>query len=1221
MLSSTDIEIEAASKLLDLDQTLSKFSSSEDWAKDFVAKHGRAARVLHVSNIANNAYLNAHILNEVGIENHVIANDLYHFGSCPEWFDSGGVKLDRAQIGEDFFPDFWRAGVPDSARPRWFSQAPQFLALEYLCLFCDDNPLKDLAWAAMQYERFKTTICKDTMPERLTLDDGAFYTAAKKSRLDGATLAMFEEVRSYQPVLDRMFACFAKIYGPNIRTLLSVPFTFGYADAFEPLVDDKEAFVIWRDLRSKGILAALGYEMADLGTWKRPIVPRGVRQEDADVFIGAQGYWERLYSRYDYVINYATSPYLGLLNRRKFLAYEHGTIRSIPFDDNVIGRLTGAGYQYAGGVFITNIDYITAEQKLTLDRAKIHYIPHAFDETPLVTFLNDNAHLKPPADCVKFFWPTRQDWTSRDIRMAKQNDIAIQALALVAKRTDKPFKMVAVDWGVDAEASKDLTRELGIADQFEWIGPVSKQELWQRYMTSHAVVDHFIGESVNGTQCEAMMLSRPVICSDCNTCGTEAYGAPPPYLAGTTVEEVAEQFLKVINDPTDQAGSGKAGFEWMMQHHSKAVITGLLVKALETTPNGVNVPSFLETLDNKARALPRLAKSKAKQMATAILARVKSQAILANWHIKNQVALASWRVKNAGAQAKFRAGNAAWHMKNQAHVAGWHAKSLTVQAKGQIEAAAWQVKNQAAIAEWRAKGAAAKAKNQLDLAAWHVNNQAHVAGWHAKSLTAQAKGQVDAAAWQVKNQAAIAEWRAKGAVAAAKGQLDMAAWHVNNQAHVAGWHAASLTAQAKGQVDAAAWHVKNQAHVAGWHAKNAATQAKGQLDLAAWHVKNQASIAQWRAAGAAFEAKGHLDLAAWHVKNQTSIAEWRAKNFAATAANSADRAAWHIRNQVAIAEWRAQNFTTQAQAQAGLAAWHVKNQMGLAQWHGRNLALSAQSSFGAAASQVVNSQNVAAWHMRNTNAQLMAELQYAEFLSRQFAAQQMNGAMEDARLAHLDEADDWDLGIPSYYFDVEQPPQPDSDEVVVEEIRWGELFSAVFSFGFAQYIAKALYRKLMRQIGVYPKGTVLWFGEEAENLVAAREIMGPDEDWRQGLIAGKSVVLNLFDDLAQSDFDVRGRLGALVPGGAYVVYWHDPSQTWFAIGPNGDMVKDDGAFVTAAARAIGPSGPGNATINIWGVVFRFGPDGSVRHNGDTVGWLGASEPIELIDENLLEVAI
>ena len=58
------------------------------WLEEFRAQHGRPLRVLHVGNIANNAYNNAKIQREHGIEAHVIAANYYHIMGCPEWEDA-----------------------------------------------------------------------------------------------------------------------------------------------------------------------------------------------------------------------------------------------------------------------------------------------------------------------------------------------------------------------------------------------------------------------------------------------------------------------------------------------------------------------------------------------------------------------------------------------------------------------------------------------------------------------------------------------------------------------------------------------------------------------------------------------------------------------------------------------------------------------------------------------------------------------------------------------------------------------------------------------------------------------------------------------------------------------------------------------------------------------------------------------------------------------------
>lgn len=51
---------------------------NQRWLEAFRARHGRAPRILHIGNIANNAYNNAKILNEVGLDCDVICYDYYH---------------------------------------------------------------------------------------------------------------------------------------------------------------------------------------------------------------------------------------------------------------------------------------------------------------------------------------------------------------------------------------------------------------------------------------------------------------------------------------------------------------------------------------------------------------------------------------------------------------------------------------------------------------------------------------------------------------------------------------------------------------------------------------------------------------------------------------------------------------------------------------------------------------------------------------------------------------------------------------------------------------------------------------------------------------------------------------------------------------------------------------------------------------------------------------
>ena len=74
-------------------------TDTERWLGRFRERNGRAPTVLHIGNIANAAYLNARMLNEVRIDCDVLCYEYFHIMGCPEWesavFDPNGVNPDR----------------------------------------------------------------------------------------------------------------------------------------------------------------------------------------------------------------------------------------------------------------------------------------------------------------------------------------------------------------------------------------------------------------------------------------------------------------------------------------------------------------------------------------------------------------------------------------------------------------------------------------------------------------------------------------------------------------------------------------------------------------------------------------------------------------------------------------------------------------------------------------------------------------------------------------------------------------------------------------------------------------------------------------------------------------------------------------------------------------------------------------------------------------------
>jgi hypothetical protein len=91
------------------------------------ARLGRPLRVLHIGNIANNAYNNARIQRQHGIEADVLSYDYYHVMSTPEWEDAQF----EGEIDPDV-PNWWETSLRGWRRPDWFVQGPASGCLQYL---------------------------------------------------------------------------------------------------------------------------------------------------------------------------------------------------------------------------------------------------------------------------------------------------------------------------------------------------------------------------------------------------------------------------------------------------------------------------------------------------------------------------------------------------------------------------------------------------------------------------------------------------------------------------------------------------------------------------------------------------------------------------------------------------------------------------------------------------------------------------------------------------------------------------------------------------------------------------------------------------------------------------------------------------------------------------------------------------------------------------------
>ena len=583
------------------------------WIRRFTEERGRPPRVLHMGNIANNGYLNAKIQRREGIDADVVSFDYYHVMGCPEWEDA-----DFEGDVDEFYPDWWSVDLRGWTRPEWFVQGPMAACITYL-LARREGRTTDAARSWRRLERERWLICRRSALASVARAAALAVRAVRNPRRAAARLKRAVRTFARPTLLGRatsrlewivrlgavktvgMTAAIRSMLGgmPPRRALARYVFPTRLAAALtnEDLVALETA---WAAREGEHVEPQFEQKTASFAEEDsvvarfRELFPDRADQLRVSDYLGWQQLgqmWAPLFEHYDVVQAYATYPLIPLLGgKHAFAAYEHGTLRDIPFDDSDVGRVTALGYREAPAVFVTNADDLRAAERLGIESSKVTSLPHAVDTKKLFEFGAANAHLLPaPESQPTFFAPARQDWVAGFQSQLKGNDRVVRAVRLLRDRGIH-VNVVFVDWGRHVEDTRRLIAELECESAFTWVTRLRKEALWARYLGSHAVIDQFVMHAIGGVTFEAMALGRRVITALDSAVNEEFFGAAPPVLAASTPDEIANAMRHVAEDPLDSADVGTASELWIRRHHSSERIVALQVDAYKRMLEPAQMP-------------------------------------------------------------------------------------------------------------------------------------------------------------------------------------------------------------------------------------------------------------------------------------------------------------------------------------------------------------------------------------------------------------------------------------------------------------------------------------------------------------------------------------------------------------------------------------------------------------------------------------------------------
>jgi len=437
-------------------------------------------KILHLGNIANNAYNNAKYLNKSGdIQHHVLNFDNPHIMACPEW-----EEIDTLEPISEFSPD-WRQF--NYTPPNW-------------------------------YEYIETSSISVNGTSRLPL--------LSKITLERRKLAYWLKDRGLKKTPNGVN--FPASITAKLRVLTALPF-----------------YALLHLAHSLSFKLENQQSSPDDDTTGYSLLSKKLATKFDD-FSLTQAYGA------DIII-----PYMLDL---PYIAYEHGTLRDLPFDGTARATLLCDAYKNAKTTIITNPDVITSVQKLGLKNYR--YIPHAVDCDRFIS--SQNSLLRNQFNVQDKFVvvaPARQNWD------VKGNHKYIEAFAELTNHTAS-CKLFICDWGQHRDLTKDLVQRLGLSEYVHYYSPCPKITSVHYYQLADIVVDQFEAGAFGGITPEAMACEKPILVYYKPSVHEWCFDSHPPVVNAQSVKEIADALIALSTNKEKRIELGRLGREWVLKEYS-----------------------------------------------------------------------------------------------------------------------------------------------------------------------------------------------------------------------------------------------------------------------------------------------------------------------------------------------------------------------------------------------------------------------------------------------------------------------------------------------------------------------------------------------------------------------------------------------------------------------------------------------------------------------------
>lgn len=530
------------------------------WIEEFNKKYKRYPRILHVGNIANNAYQNAKMLNAIGLECDVLSYDYYHAMGCPEWDDSDFT----GDLGDLNFPRWNKVDLHGFKRPKWFVSGPERLCISYINAKQKGRKLRQIIlWRMLSWAR----------NDIARTEDYNNYTLRKIKK----ECSLFQcYITDCLMSIARCIIHIIKRVKPIVRILKKL----------------RGSIKLKKRLKIKEKIDNSELMLTKIENDFKELFPdrTGIFGKETIGYILGASYFKPILKQYDAIIAYATNPvWLYLLGYENYIAFEHGTIRDIPYEDNEFARLMLLAYAKAKAVYVTNIDcYDSAKYIVRNSGIPVVCGLHGLDIDLMVERMEScviekdfGIKLGVEYGDVVFFCPSRHSWDDELKLFLKGQDKMLAAAGKLLNEFEN-FKIILVEFGNDVEKIKRIIENIkNLSSHIIWIKPVPKEQLYKFYSYANAVVDQFFTKSYGAITFEVLAAQSALISIESNKdYQKEFFGEELPYFSCKDEIDIYNSMKEVMVKSERYCKYISNSREWVRNHHSNQCITKALCKAL-----------------------------------------------------------------------------------------------------------------------------------------------------------------------------------------------------------------------------------------------------------------------------------------------------------------------------------------------------------------------------------------------------------------------------------------------------------------------------------------------------------------------------------------------------------------------------------------------------------------------------------------------------------------